>query len=344
MYRGLQDTLPERLLPPLAFNGTLASHTTGFPAVRRPRAGTMPSRTGILPTTTTSTTLTVPTNPSVTYSTVNIPSITNGEMYLNGGSSTNPAASSIDAGRRRSGSVSLLSSSNATKSSQDYGKYLFTSGFSSQHITVEESSSDAMQRTLASLGLEDTTHNNPPPASLVSPSYLPPSVPPSTDINKQQQLRPRAYTVSARNPSSSGDRHGHRLPLMEFSPFSPQTRSNVVQRPRAASLGMANQPDFGTNELSSFTPFDVALPSRTSKTLPKHYQQELTPSPLDHQISLDTQRALRTSRSIGNMMDLSYEQYWSTNRYDGTEACEDGSMDDTMHHVSVHGSSKMHEY
>jgi hypothetical protein len=206
---------------------------------------------------------------------------------------------------------------------------------------MEENPTDAVQRTLASLGLEDTVHSSSTPASLAPSSYLPPSVSPPADMYKQQQqqqqqIRPRAYTVSTRNPSSSGDRLGDRLPLVGFSPFSPQTRSNVAQRPRAASLGMANYSDFCDNELPSFTPFDMAPPSHTSTALPKPRQQELSPSSLDHQISLDTQRSLRMSRSIGNMMDLTSERYWATNRYDGTVAWEDGSMDDMMHHVSGH--------
>lgn len=338
MYRGLQEP-SERLIHSSAFGGTLASHTTGFPVVRRPRAGTMPSRTGVLPSTS-STTLTATANPPAPSTSVATPSITNGELYLNDGPSANFVASSIDASRRRSGSVSLLSSSNVNNSRQDYGKSLFTSGFSPQSM-MEENPTDAVQRTLASLGLEDTVHSSSTPASLAPSSYLPPSVSPPADMYKQQQqqqqqIRPRAYTVSTRNPSSSGDRLGDRLPLVGFSPFSPQTRSNVAQRPRAASLGMANYSDFCDNELPSFTPFDMAPPSHTSTALPKPRQQELSPSSLDHQISLDTQRSLRMSRSIGNMMDLTSERYWATNRYDGTVAWEDGSMDDMMHHVSGH--------
>ncbi|KAI8331181.1 hypothetical protein BC941DRAFT_403933 [Chlamydoabsidia padenii] len=327
--RAPQDTSHERLFNHSPLVGTTGSHVSNLAGgLRRPRAGTMPSRTTMLPYTVPSTT--TATNNSVSSSQV---MSTGDALYLDGGTTLNLGASSGDVGRRRSGSVTLLSASNMNTSPQEYEKALLNSGIPS-YYTNEENASDTVQRTLASLGLEDTRHSAP---------YLPMA---HTDGQKQSQQRHRAYTVSTRDPSSSGDRLGEMMPPLGFSPFSPQTRSNVMQRPRAVSLGMA---DLDDNGFSSFAPFGRTSPSnnRPNPAIQAQHQhgfqqQQKELPPLGHQISPDTQQSLRMSRSSGNMMDLTSERYWATSRFGTVDNYEDGSLDDLPHQdakTSVSSSS-----
>ncbi|KAI8334414.1 hypothetical protein BC941DRAFT_454591 [Chlamydoabsidia padenii] len=257
----------------------------------------MPSRTTMFPYTTTATTTTTPSSTTNDQSdpSLGVTNPGNQSDFFLGGSSTNlNIPTSNDIRRRRSGSVTLLSSSDTH---QDYGNAFFTSGFPPM---MEENASDTVQSTLASLGLDDstTTSTTAPPTA----SYLP------------TQQRHRAYTVSTRAPPT-GDRLGDMLP-MGFSPFSPQTRSSVMQRPRAVSLGMADEPHLDDDEISSFTPFGMSSLQSTGQY---NHQQQMSPSRLDQHMLAD--RSLRMSRSSGNLMDLS-------SRFDITGIYDDNSMDD----------------
>jgi hypothetical protein len=302
------------------------------------------------------------------------------DIFLPTGTLSNLAIPASDVGRRRSGSVTQLSSSD-TLPRPDFGNALFTPGFPPYHM-MEENASDTVQSTLASLGLDDSHHTataTPTPAATPtstststtpstttsttpltttasgSVSYLPSSNPPPA---QQQQQRHRAYTVSTRNPT--GDRLGDMLP-MGFSPFSPQTRSSVMQRPRAVSLGMVDEPHFD-DEMSSFTPFEMSSLQSTLPGTPAqqqqqqhhynhapspsnhhhHYhhtplhqqQQHVSPSRLDPQMLSETQRSLRLSRSSGNLIDLSSDRYSAgASRFDVAGLYDSNSMDDFTQQV-----------
>ncbi|KAI8076855.1 uncharacterized protein BX664DRAFT_318573 [Halteromyces radiatus] len=274
LVEGLDST--ERPLSSTPFGNT-TSHVPGLTNVRRPRADTMPSRTTVFPTIeNTGSSPTTSGNDSDIY----LGNTTSNKLAI-------PSAAS-DTGRRRSGSVTLLSSSDNT-TRQDYGNALFTPGFPPYHM-MEETASTTVASTLASLGLGDTS------------------------------------TTSDMLP-------------MGFSPFSPQSRSSVMQRPRAISLGMADDPQFDET-LSSFTPFDMNSLQSTLSSSPaaqQVYQQQQQPSSssskLGQQVYSDTQRSLRISRSSGNLMDLSSDRQ-TASRFDSS-GFYDSSIDDLTHQDDI---------
>ncbi|KAI8049796.1 uncharacterized protein B0P05DRAFT_563427 [Gilbertella persicaria] len=120
---------------------------------------------------------------------------------------------------------------------------------------IDENASNTIASTLASLGLDDEVNH-------------------SFDAERTS-ARGRSYTVA-----------GQLNHLAPFSPFSPQTRSSVLHRPRAISLGMAD----------SFSLFEGNQP-----TMPRPRKE--TP--------------LRSSRSSSNLLDMHEEQEDDDQEYYG---------------------------
>ncbi|KAI8149786.1 hypothetical protein BJV82DRAFT_589272 [Fennellomyces sp. T-0311] len=146
-----------------------------------------------------------------------------------------------------------------------------TSMFGYEGSPTDDSASSTVASTLASLGLDD--ENTQPEPS------------------EELKQRNRAYTVAA---AAQQQQQLSRLGLAPFTPFSPQTRSSVMQRPRAISLGMAD----GTLEQqpSLLAPGNYGPMFST----PRYHQQPSMMLPS----KLGGERTLRSSRSSGNLVDL----------------------------------------
>ncbi|KAG0175695.1 hypothetical protein DFQ28_006884 [Apophysomyces sp. BC1034] len=193
--------------------------------------------------------------------------------------------------RHRSGSVTLPSD----RADGVFGTTLFSSAFSSYEASspIDE---NTIASTLASLGLDDEN------------TQQRSSAPMSTSSNVDQYLHPgstrsRSYTVASQMPEHP---EISRLQGMPFSPFSPQTRNSVMQRPRAISLGMAD----GTPSMTmpnAFSPFEMGSLHRLQPQINQihHLQQQ---QPQQQPVSAD-RRPLRNSRSSGNLVDLSGDGY-----------------------------------
>ncbi|CAO3617139.1 unnamed protein product [Cunninghamella echinulata] len=306
----------------------------------------MPSRSTVFPY--------VPLNDITTTTTTT--NNNNNDMYSSITSKLSLPPSSSSGGRHRSGSVTLPSD-NTTN--QGFGTTLFNSTSFSPYQIMEESASDTVASTLASLGLDDNTNgnnsnnhnnisnnnnNNTGVNNITTTSTTNATASTTTAITSTSlstptqhiQQRHRAYTVSTRTPSTKGDELSDLLPL-NFSPFSPQTRSSVMQRPRAISLGMADDPHFDDDDnntnLSRFSPFGMSSLQPTLSSVSQQ-QQSSTSSRLAQQYLSDTttssQQSLRISRSSGNLLDLA-----SRNDFIENNLSDDiNPMDDTMPSVS----------
>lgn len=192
---------------------------------------------------------------------------------------TNLAVPVQQSSRHRSGSMTLPADRpDLSFYSQEY------SPFDSPTAT-DDSVSNTVASTLASLGLDDENTHQAPLTETVS--------------------RNRAYTVAGRAPAVLDQPDFASLGPVPFSPFSPQTRSSVLQRPRAISLGMADggttveppPPSLGQYELGGSSMQHFLQPSRL--------QQSAIPIiPASEQ-----QRTLRGSRSSGNLLDLNQEAF-----------------------------------
>ncbi|KAI8390844.1 uncharacterized protein BYT42DRAFT_610120 [Radiomyces spectabilis] len=180
---------------------------------------------------------------------------------LNYGYSPSPSGLSTGV-RHRSGSVTFPA---------EVGLFS-TPGTDEVTSPMDENASNTIASTLASLGLnEDTddhgTHDTPAVTTAATASYFP----------SDEPTRHRSYTFAGRNPLDRPDLNH----LLGFSPFSPQTRSAVQHRPRAISVGMADN--------AQFMPFEPIM------------------SKLSH--PAETSSMLRASRSSSNLFDLGKELY-----------------------------------
>ncbi|KAG2205665.1 hypothetical protein INT47_008021 [Mucor saturninus] len=143
--------------------------------------------------------------------------------------------------RHRSGSVTLP---NDDENEKTYAPFYYDPS-----SPIDENASNTIASTLASLGLDDEeeidgTEEEEGSAAAEKQGY---------------EGRTRAYTMTGND-------------AMRFSPFSPHTRTSVLHRPRAISLGMVD----------TFSPFDMNSSINTST--------RFTP--------------LRSSRSSNNLVDL----------------------------------------
>jgi hypothetical protein len=206
------------------------------------------------------------TNPNTTPTTSSTSS-SNNSSILNDNHSNLSLSSST---RNRSGSMSLPSAvyNTATASSFGYNPYDPSS-------PIDENASNTIASTLASLGLDDEENHT----HFVEDNAL--------------HSRPRSYTVTGQLGNSMATSSTSRL---AFSPFSPHTRSSVLHRPRAISLGMAE----------SFSPFDMAQANPSSSTEVQVSQQ----SRLRMQ-QAQSETLLRSSRSSSNLVDMNVDHVYS---------------------------------
>ncbi|GAA5797070.1 hypothetical protein HPULCUR_002448 [Helicostylum pulchrum] len=212
--------------------------------LRRSRADTMPSQSSAFP-----------------YATDIFSNLT-----LNTTSNLNIVSS-----RHRSGSVTLPNDdpNTPTSSNNFLPQTPFSTGYSPYDPSspIDENASNTIASTLASLGLDDDEdeeqeHNTP-----------------HTSFGEQQHSlgRARSYTIASQL-GQPNDMPGRQLAANgNFNPFSPHTRSSVLHRPRAISLGMVDSSN-------AFSPFDM------STGQPKQTRFNNTP--------------LRSSRSNSNLVDL----------------------------------------
>jgi hypothetical protein len=142
--------------------------------------------------------------------------------------------------RHRSGSVTL-----PNEEDEEANRFSQTPFYSPYDPSspIDENASNTIASTLASLGLDDEENN--------TPNY--------------HEGRARSFTMTGNDM---------RLTNGNFSPFSPHTRSSVLHRPRAISLGMVD---------AAFSPFDMSAAKPASRF-------NNTP--------------LRSSRSSNNLVDL----------------------------------------
>lgn len=142
--------------------------------------------------------------------------------------------------RHRSGSITLP----ADKDDEDNKDDLSS--------PIDENTSSTIASTLASLGLTDDENTAT-----------------TTTTTTTTNNRNRSYTIQG---AATNEAFG-------FHPFSPQTQSSILQRPRAISLGMAD----------SFSPFQHEQ-QQSSKL---HIEQKHSP-------------ILRSSRSTNNLLDTAH--------------------------------------
>ncbi|KAI8641061.1 hypothetical protein BD408DRAFT_368925 [Parasitella parasitica] len=179
--------------------------------------------------------------------------------HMNDNAQSNPMLPS----RHRSGSVTLPS--------VGYDKAPYSSVYNSYDppSPIDENASNTIASTLASLGLDD--ENN-------------------SDYGHQDHsihTRSRSYTVAGQLGNEMSN------PRMPFSPFSPHTRSSVLHRPRAISLGMAD----------SFSPFDMSQPAASPNA-------PVPPTRLRMQ-QVQPEASLRPSRSSSNLLDMNIDHVYS---------------------------------
>ncbi|ORE08005.1 ARM repeat-containing protein [Rhizopus microsporus var. microsporus] len=159
--------------------------------------------------------------------------------------------------RHRSGSITLP----ADKEDEDNKDDLSS--------PIDENASSTIASTLASLGLTDDENT---------------ATATTTTTTVTTNNRNRSYTIQG---AATNEAFG-------FHPFSPQTQSSILQRPRAISLGMAD----------SFSPFQHEQ-QQSSKL---HIEQKHSP-------------ILRSSRSTNNLLDTTH--YFSNENIMDNEGKED---------------------
>lgn len=274
--------------PNYSGGSSVAFSAVDQPTLRRPRADTMPT----------------PTFPygSDLYGALTVPPATNDNN---------------SATRHRSGSVTLPSD----RSELHLGSSLY-SPFEPTGSAADDSASSTVASTLASLGLDDdqqqntrpiSHHRHPSSASSTSTNALPglASGPypllhhhhhHHSDTSGESLHRSRAYTVAGRGPLL--ERPDFARSAVPFNPFSPQTRSSVMQRPRAVSLGMADDgPSLDPPPSSlAFGRFDGLHGQRLQQ--PSSLSRLSAASSSTSSSSTEAHRTLRGSRSSGNLVDL----------------------------------------
>ncbi|KAI8139180.1 armadillo-type protein [Fennellomyces sp. T-0311] len=224
------------LVRPLDNISVRSASASGPGAVRRPRAGTMPAPSSVFP-----------------YAeSFSSPGSSSLAVPLTLPSGTAPSSSAA-ATRHRSGSATFTTEGGL-------GATLFSSALSPSIDASDEG--NTIVSTLASLGLDDQDDFDLPSLAITSDPAPPPS------------SRNRAYTVGTRMERPNITRL--LAPSIPFDPFSLEPEQQPTQRPRAISLGMADEP-----------------PPQPSFPLQMYQQQ---------------QQRLRNTRSSNNLMDVFEEQ------------------------------------
>lgn len=257
----------------VSFNQNVVTSSSASP-LRRSRADTMPSQSSAFP------------YASDMFSNLvlNTTSTTNNN---NNSSSNNPNVNIMAmSSRHRSGSVTLpnelYDDSNTTTTgtiaSNNFSQTPFATatGYNPYDPSspIDENASNTIASTLASLGL-DVEENNTPQFGEEHAS------------NHHSHLnRARSYTIAGQLGQPPSNELPSRL-AAGFSPFSPHTRSSVLHRPRAISLGMAD-----SSVSNAFSPFDMA-----TKSSPLQQQQQTRYSSMNS-------TPLRSSHSSSNLADL----------------------------------------
>ncbi|KAI9480649.1 MAG: hypothetical protein EXX96DRAFT_563633 [Benjaminiella poitrasii] len=255
----------------LSFTQNLNStSSTTTPVLRRSRADTMPSQSSVFP------------YASDVFSNVmSLNDNNNGNNNSNSSSSsnTNNTSSLPLSSRHRSGSLTLPQHEFAE--SMRYTNPPFGYNPYDPSSPIDENASSTIASTLASLGLDDENHTH---ASTTNTNF----------VDSQHHTRARSYTVAGQleNEMSSSR-------LSPFSPFSPHTRTNLLHRPRAISLGMAD----------SFSPFDLSQNQSPSGITPTPSTNILSQSRLRQQIQPDS--PLRPSHSNSNMMEMNIDHMYN---------------------------------
>lgn len=229
----------------VSFTPNLAS--TSSP-LRRSRADTMPSQSSAFP-----------------YASDIFSNLT-----LNTTSNLNMISS-----RHRSGSVTLpnddANNHNTPTTSNNFAQTPFSTGYSPYDPSspIDENASNTIASTLASLGLDDEDDEDDEEHNTPHTSF--------GEHNHHALGRARSYTIAGQLGQAND--MPARLANGNFNPFSPHTRSSVLHRPRAISLGMVD-----SSISNAFSPFDM------STGQPKQTRFNNTP--------------LRSSRSNSNLVDL----------------------------------------
>lgn len=166
--------------------------------------------------------------------------------------------------RHRSGSVTLPSGG--------YDEENYQASYNSVYnpydpsSPIDENASNTIASTLASLGLDDENND---------------------DYGAEDHSIPtrgRSYTVTGQLGNDMNSR-------MAFSPFSPHTRSSVLHRPRAISLGMAD----------SFSPFDMSQATPNAANPPTRLRMQ----------QVQSETPLRSSRSSSNLIDMNIDHVYN---------------------------------
>ncbi|KAL9540028.1 hypothetical protein MBANPS3_009919 [Mucor bainieri] len=190
-----------------------------------------------------------------------------------------PPPAPASSARHRSGSVTLPQTA-------VYNDTPFNTGYSNPYdpsSPIDENASNTIASTLASLGLDDEN----------SDDY-------GTEDHHHHHNsggmpgRGRSYTVTGQLVGNDMNPR-----LAAFSPFSPHTRSSVLHRPRAISLGMAD----------SFSPFDMSqATAAAAASASAASPMSSNPTRLRMQQQSAAETPLRSSRSSSNLADMSMDQ------------------------------------
>lgn len=257
----------------VSFNQNVVTSSSASP-LRRSRADTMPSQSSAFP------------YASDMFSNLVLNTTATTNTSNNSSSSTPNVNMMGMSSRHRSGSVTLpnemYDDSNTTTTgtiaSNNFSQTPFgtATGYNPYDPSspIDENASNTIASTLASLGL-DVEENNTPQFGEEHASN-----------NHSNLNRARSYTIAGQLGQPSNNDLPSRL-AAGFSPFSPHTRSSVLHRPRAISLGMADS--------NAFSPFDLAT---KNSPLQQQQQQQQT------RFSSVNATPLRTSHSSSNLVDL----------------------------------------
>ncbi|KAF1798010.1 hypothetical protein V8B55DRAFT_1550767 [Mucor lusitanicus] len=214
--------------------------------------------------------------------------------------SSSAAAAAPPLSRHRSGSVTLPQTA-------VYNDTPFNTGYSNPYdpsSPIDENASNTIASTLASLGLDDENNND------------------YGAEDHSMPVRGRSYTVTGQ---LAGNDMNARL---AFSPFSPHTRSSVLHRPRAISLGMAD----------SFSPFDMSQVSATATTATAAIASpasSATSNPTRLRMQQSAETPLRSSRSSSNLVDMSMDPHVYSNMDDDYYGQPDGADSPTSAQAQI---------
>jgi hypothetical protein len=270
----------------VSFTQNLATSAASVTSpLRRSRADTMPSQSSAFPyASDIFSDLTLPTDTTATTNS------NNSNVNLNNIS----GGGNVITSRHRSGSVTLPNevyhdSTTTTTSSFSQTPFGVAAGYNPYDPSspIDENASNTIASTLASLGLDDEEGDT--PHSSYGGDH-------EEGHGNTHLSRARSYTIAGQ--LSQANDIAARLGG-NFSPFSPHTRSSVLHRPRAISLGMADSPIS-----NAFSPFEMTSTSGEAK--PSTLQQTRFSNASGNIASTP----LRSSRSSSNLVDLNADNMY----------------------------------